>query len=126
MAWQFNQREPVFLQIANRLRSDIVRGEYDREVQFPSVRQLAAEAAVNPNTMQKALSYLEEEGLLYTKGTVGRFVTADEETLLLSKEKLRRDFVRRAIEESRAVGMNADELIEYIKKEVAENEYSCT
>ena len=122
MAWQFNQREPVFLQIANRLRGDILRGEYDPEVQFPSVRQLAAEASVNPNTMQKALSYLEEEGLLYTKGTVGRFVTVDEKTLSASRERMRRDFARRAIEESLAVGMSADELIDYIKKEVEENE----
>ena len=122
MAWQFNQREPVFLQIASRLRGDILRGEYDPEVQFPSVRQLAAEASVNPNTMQKALICLEDEGLLYTKGTVGRFVTVDEKALCASREKMRREFARRAIEESLAVGMSADELIKYIKKEAEENE----
>ena len=124
MAWQFNQREPVFLQIANRLRGDILRGEYDPELQIPSVRQLAAIASVNPNTMQKALSYLEEEGILYTKGTVGRFVTVDEGTLAASREKMRRDFVRKAIEESLAVGMTTDELIEYIKEEVEKNEHT--
>lgn len=122
MAWQFNQREPVFLQIANKLRGDILRGEYDSEVQFPSVRQLAAEASVNPNTMQKALSYLEEEGILYTKGTVGRFVTVDERTISASREKMRREFARKTIEESRAVGMNTEELIEYIKEVAEKNE----
>ena len=125
MSWQFNQREPVFLQIANRLRGDILRGEYDPHEQFPSVRQLAAIASVNPNTMQKALAYLEEEGILYTKGTVGRFVTVDEATLSASREKMRYDFARKVIEESLSVGLNADDLIKYIK-EVEKNEHTGT
>ena len=81
MSWQFNRTEAVFLQIEKRLKREILVGKYPPDSQFPSVRQLAAEAAVNPNTMQKALSLLEDEGLLYSKGTLGRFVTNDEETL---------------------------------------------
>ena len=55
MAWQFNSQEAVFIQIANRLRGDILKGIYPPDSQIPSVRHLATDAAVNPNTMQKAL-----------------------------------------------------------------------
>ena len=116
MAWQFNQHEPMFLQIASRLRGDIIRGEYRPDDQFPSVRQLASVASVNPNTMQKALSYLEEEGILYSKGTAGRFVTADEEVLHAAGEKMRRDLVKKIISEANSAGIDANELINYIKE----------
>jgi DNA-binding transcriptional regulator YhcF (GntR family) len=117
VAWHFNQHEPVFVQIANKLRGDILRGEYSSEEQFPSVRQLASIAAVNPNTMQKALSYLEEEGILYSKGTVGRFVTVDEEILSQAREKMRRELVGRILEDASFAGMDTEELIKYLKEE---------
>lgn len=117
MAWSFNGREPVFLQIANRLRADIIRGVYSPDEQFPSVRQLATVAAVNPNTMQKALAFLEEEGLLYSKGTVGRFVTVDEEIISRAKEDMRRQMVRSMLSEARALGITEGELINYITEE---------
>ena len=119
MAWQFNQHEPVFLQIASRLRGDIIRGEYSPDDQFPSVRQLASMASVNPNTMQKALVCLEEEGILYSKGTAGRFVTSNEGVLQAAGEKMRRDLVKKIISEAKGAGIGTDELIIYIK-EVAE------
>lgn len=117
MAWQFNQREPVFLQIANRLRGDIICGVYSPDEQVPSVRQMASIAGVNPNTMQKALSLLEEEGILYSKGTLGRFVTADGNILADSKEKMRRDTVRNMLLEARALGITEKELIKYLEEE---------
>ncbi len=117
MAWQFNQREPVFLQITNRLRGDILRGDYSADEQFPSVRQLASVAAVNPNTMQKALICLENEGILYNKGTVGRFVTVDEEILRAARDKMRRELVRRFIDDAEAIGMSVDEIVKYVKEE---------
>ena len=117
MAWQFNGREAVFLQIADRLRWEILGGTYSPDEQFPSVRQLAAEAAVNPNTMQKALTHLEEEGLLYTHGTVGRFVTEDPSILARTREQLRREAVRSWLGEAAALGISRDELIHYIQQE---------
>ena len=117
MPWQFNGREAVFLQLADRLRWDILSGKYAPEEQFPSVRQLAAEAAVNPNTMQKALAHLEEEQLLCSHGTVGRFVTADTEILAATREKMRRKTVRHWLAESKALGITTEELIHYIKEE---------
>lgn len=116
MAWQFNRREAVFVQIANRLRCEILNGKYLPEEQIPAVRQLAFEAAVNPNTMQKSLALLEEEGLLYSKGTVGRFVTSDSAILFTAKERMKKNCVKDLIEQAKESGIEKDELIRYIKE----------
>lgn len=119
MAWIFNRREAVFLQIADRLRCEILSGKYLPDQQIPTVRQLAYEAAVNPNTMQKALTVLEEEGLLCSRGTVGRFVTSNETALDAAKEKARKRSVRNLIYEAKQLGLSTEELISYIKEEEA-------
>ncbi len=117
MGWQFNGNEAVFIQIANRLRRDIANGIYQPDTQIPPVRQLASEASVNPNTMQRALSLLEEEGLLCARGTSGRFVTADASVINDTKEAIRKEAVRRLLTETKALGITLPELIDYIKEE---------
>ncbi|MBQ8837224.1 MAG: GntR family transcriptional regulator [Clostridia bacterium] len=118
MAWEFNSREAIFLQLASKLRFDIVCGKYAPDTQFPSVRQLAEEAGVNPNTVQKALASLEEEGLLYTHTTVGRFVTPNENLIGETKERMRRQAVRGLVSEAERLGISKEELIAYIKEEI--------
>ena len=117
MPWKFNSYEAVFIQIASRLRGEILRGKYLPDQQIPPVRQLAFEAAVNPNTMQKALTLLEDEGLLYSRGTVGRFVTTDTAVLERCRETVRREAVRHWIEEARELGITKEELMNYIEQE---------
>ena len=114
MAWTFNSTEAIFIQIADRLRQEILFGKYHPDEQIPAVRQLAFEASVNPNTMQKALSHLEEEGILYTKSTSGRFVTNDISLLEHAKEKVKRDTVKNWLIQAEALGISTDELINYI------------
>lgn len=97
MAWQFRGHSPVYRQIVRHIRADILSGCYQPDEQIPPVRQLAMEAGVNPNTMQRALSALEDEGLLVSRGTVGRFVTSDEE--------------------AQAAGLTLDDLVQYIREE---------
>ena len=117
MPWKFNSYEAVFIQIASRLRGEILRGKYLPDQQIPPVRQLAFEAAVNPNTMQKALTLLEDEGLLYSRGTVGRFVTTDTAVLERCRETVRKDAVRHWMEEARELGITKEELMNYIEQE---------
>ena len=117
MPWKFNSYEAVFIQIASRLRGEILRGKYLPDQQSPPVRQLAFDAAVNPNTMQKALTLLEDEGLLYSRGTVGRFVTTDTAVLERCRETVRREAVRHWIEEARELGITKEELMNYIEQE---------
>lgn len=117
MAWKFDGNSPVFMQIAERLRSDIFVGRYAPDDQIPSVRQLAFEASVNPNTVQHALSFLESEGLIVSKGTVGRFVTSDGGILERSKELFRRGAVHKMLETAKSLGITKKELIDIIKEE---------
>ena len=117
MAWKFNDHEAVFIQIVNRLRSDILSGKYPPDSKFPPVRQLAYEAAVNPNTMQKALSLLENEGILCPRGTIGRFVTSDTSVLEAARENIRRKCIQDLLEDATRLGISAEELIKYIKEE---------
>ena len=118
MGWQFNSKEPVFLQIADRLRLGILRGDYGSpDTQFPTVRALAETSGANPNTVQRALAVLEEEGLLCTKGTVGRFVTDNTQTLQTAAESARREAVRKWLAEAKELGISAKTLIQYIQEE---------
>lgn len=77
MAWNFASDKPVYLQISERIIASVLSGKYQPGQQIPTVRQLAIEAAVNPNTVQHAFSKLENDGLIVSQGTVGRYVTED-------------------------------------------------
>mgnify|MGYP000751992402 FL=1 len=77
MAWKLNPERQIWLQLVDVLKFRIVSGQYPAGVKLPSVRELAAEAGVNPNTMQKAFTELERTGLIVTRRTSGRTVTED-------------------------------------------------
>ncbi len=111
MAWQFSSGAPVYLQIVSRIRADILSGVWRPDEQIPAVRQLAVEAGVNPNTMQRAFAVLEAERLFVTRGTVGRFITTDEAVLNHAREVLWQETVTRLVAEARAVGLTPDALI---------------
>lgn len=116
MSWQFNGTQAVFIQIANKLRRDIVNGVYPPDTQIPTVRQLAFDASVNPNTMQRALSLLEEEGLLLSRGTLGRYVTSELVIIENARKKICCDTVERFCLEMKALDISHAELIDYIKE----------
>ena len=116
MSWQFNGTQAVFLQIADKLRRDIVNGVYLPDTQIPTVRQLAFDASVNPNTMQRALTLLEEEGLVTSRGTVGRFVTSETEVIESAKKRICFHAVERFCLEAQALGLSREELMDYIKE----------
>ena len=87
MAWSFTSTKPVYIQIAERITASVISGEYKAGEQIPSVRQLALEAAVNPNTVQHAFSELENKGIIVSRGTLGRFVTEDTAVIELCRQK---------------------------------------
>ena len=111
MAWHFASGTPVYLQIVSRIRADILLGVYPPDTQIPSVRQLACEAGVNPNTMQRAFTVLESGPLFVTRGTLGRFITTDTAVLDKARAVLRRETVARILAEAAAVGITPAELI---------------
>lgn len=77
MAWNLDTDRPIYAQLIERIKTQIVSGKYAPGERLPSVRELAAAAAVNPNTMQKAFAELERTGLVITQRTNGRTVTED-------------------------------------------------
>ena len=91
MPWKLDADRPIFIQLVELLQMDILSGKYKPGDKISAVRDLAQEAAVNPNTMQKALTELERLGLVYTERTSGRFVTKDENLIMnLKKEQYMR------------------------------------
>ena len=98
MGWTFQPDRPIYSQLMEQIKRRIITGEYPPGEKMPSVRELAMEAAVNPNTMQRAFAQLAQEGLLHTQRTSGRFVTEDRERIMSIKEDLARnlamDFLR--------------------------------
>ena len=120
MPWEFNSKEPVFVQIVDKIRADIINGTYPPGSQIPPVRQLAAEAAVNPNTMQRALGELEHEGLLESRGTVGRFVTENLAVIQKTNDTTKNEVLTKLVEEAEALGISDGEIIAFVTRRKAE------
>ena len=116
MAINFESGKPIFLQIEEHLRNDIAAGRYSPDEKLPGVRDLALWANVNPNTMQKALALLENEGLLVTNSTVGRTVTDDEAVLDEARRKALDSFTVNIIKEAKNMSLDMKDLIRNIEK----------
>lgn len=114
MAWTLDSGRPIYAQIIERVQLDIITGHYKPGEKLPSVRELASEAAVNPNTMQKALSELEQSGLLYTQRTSGRFITEDTDRIHRMKNSLATMQVREFIRKMRQLGLGDEEILQLI------------
>ena len=109
MNWKFSGDRPVYQQIVSIIRGGILTGELSPGKKIPSVRDLAAEAQVNPNTMQRALTELEREGLLVSGGTTGRTVTQREEVLSAMREDALRELARECVEKFRVFGVRPEQ-----------------
>lgn len=118
--WHLTSDRPVFIQIMEKLKLDIVTGIYAPGDKLPSVRDLAREAAVNPNTMQRAFSELEREGLVYTQRTNGRFITEDITMINQLKERMALDSISRFLESMEQLGLSEDEIMKLLKEALKE------
>ncbi len=115
MPWNLDENRPIYLQLMERIEQDIVSGKYHPGDKLPSVRDLALEAGVNPNTMQKAMAELERNGLLHAKRTSGRFITEDEKMIKELKKELAQDQIHAFIESMQQLGFDVSEITELIK-----------
>ena len=105
MNWKFTGDRPVYQQIMAAVRGSVLKGEWKPGQKVPSVRDLAAEAKVNPNTMQRALTELEREGLLVGGGTSGRTVTTDGEILNAMRKSTLEELARECAEQFMVFGV---------------------
>ena len=97
MTWSFSNDLPIYTQLVGQIKTAIATGVFPPGERLPSVRDLATEAGVNPNTMLRALSQLESEGLVYSQRTAGRFVTEDQEKIAGAKRELAQQHIAQFI-----------------------------
>ncbi|MCD7890279.1 MAG: GntR family transcriptional regulator [Ruminococcus sp.] len=116
MVWEFSYDKPVYIQIIEELKIRMISGVYKPGERIPSVRELAEEARVNPNTMQKALSELEREGFLVSLRTSGRTVTADESVIRTLKDNSAENAVREFGKTMGRIGVSPEDAIELLRK----------
>lgn len=116
MSWTLDNDRPIYLQLMERIQRDIIAGVYQPGDKLPSVRDLALEAAVNPNTMQKALSELERSGLVYSQRTSGRFITEDREMLTQMKKELATEHIQEFFQKMEQLGFSRAELLTLVTK----------
>ena len=109
MSWKFTGEKPVYQQIMDHIRGDIIRGKLPAGARIPAVRELAMIANVNPNTMQRALTELDKEGILVCCGTLGRFVSDDELVLAQARRKARLELAKSCAAQLAAFGMTLQE-----------------
>ena len=117
MAWILDDSRPIYLQIEDLIKTNIIAGVYQPGQKLPSVRDLAAEAAVNPNTMQKALTELERSGLVYTQRTSGRFITEDVSKMTELKEQLAREQIQLFLKNMEQLGLTKEDIRRLLEKE---------
>ncbi len=122
MKWDFKSGEPIYQQIMRVLRTQIASGEYPPGCRFPAVRELALEAGVNPNTMQRALAELEREGLLVTVRTTGKFVTEDQELISRTRSDLAADSIRALIGSLKNLGLTEEQILKEVEHSLKEVE----
>lgn len=120
MPWNFDNSIPIYLQIIQEMKRRIIRKELTPGERLASVRDLAKEAGVNPNTMQKALSELEVEGLLETERTTGRFVTSDQKLIASLREAYLKERLQPFLEELQSLGLSEEELMTLIRSQYKE------
>ncbi len=116
MTWHFDNDRPIYTQLLEQILFLIVSGQYPPGSKLPSVRDLASEASVNPNTMQRALTELERSGLIYSQRTSGRFVTEDRAMIQKMKDTIGKDKILTLFKDMEQLGYDQDQTISLIHK----------
>lgn len=116
MNYEFENNIPIYMQIIDIIRTQIVSGKLNTNEKIPTVRQLAITMQVNPNTIVKALSILEEEKLIYTKRTLGKYVTDDKELIAKVKKELATKKVKTFIDSMNDIGIDYNTSIKYLQE----------
>jgi len=128
MSNDFSSNVPIYIQIMNDVKLKIVSGEWKAGRRLQSVRELAVEFSVNPNTMQRALSELERDGLLYTERTSGRYVSQDQSKISKARDEMAEEYTDNYYSSMLKLGYKKEEIIYVVsnklkvKKEDDKNE----
>lgn len=115
MGWNVSDSGPIWMQLHEQLMQRISAGIYPKGSKMPTVRELAAEAGVNPNTMQRALAQLEADGLVVTNRTAGRTVTEDGEVLARMCRQLAREQIQAYFDGMERLGFTRQQAVDFVQ-----------
>ena len=121
MEWKFRSDLPIYSQLVEQIKLGIVSGNLLPGERLMSVRDMATEAGVNPNTMQRALQELEREGMVYSQRTAGRFVTENMKVIERAKKKFAEEQIRSFLEAMKKLGYQWEEILALLKEKEEEN-----
>lgn len=122
MPWDLKSDRPIYAQLIEQIQLMVVSGIYPAGAKLPPVREMAADAAVNPNTMQRALAQLENDGLLYSQRTSGRFVTEDVEKIMQIKNSLAVEVIHEFIDKMNRLGYDRQQILVLLDRTLKEDE----
>ena len=111
MSWEFQDHLPIYAQLMDTLKRRIITGRYLPGEKLPSVRELAAEAGINPNTVQRAFSELEREGLIYTQRATGKYVTENADEIISARQALAKTQVAEFLSNMQSLGYSVGDVI---------------
>lgn len=122
MDWNFSNDLPIYTQLVSKIKFAIASGAMKPGQKLDSVRDLSAEAGVNPNTMQRAMQDLEREGLVFTQRSSGRFVTEDMDLIDRAKHTLAQGNIDRFLDSMKRLGFRMEEIIAMLQKDKREED----
>lgn len=120
MQWKLSDDRPIYVQLMETITAAIASGTLTAGSRLPSVREMAAQAGVNPNTMQRALAELEREGLLYSQRTAGRFVTDQSDSITQKRKELAMQQIRIFLSSMKEMGYTSEQTLNLIQQAVKE------
>ena len=118
MEWDIRNDQPIYTQLIQQVTLAILSGTFPCGGRLPPVREMAAEAGVNPNTMQRALAALEEKGLLVSNRTAGRTVTPEKERVEALRQQHARESARQYVQRMEYLGYSRAEAARFAEEEV--------
>ena len=120
MQWKLSDDRPIYVQLMETITAAIASGTLSAGSRLPSVREMAAQAGVNPNTMQRALAELERDGLLYSQRTAGRFVTDQSDRITQKRKELAMQQIRIFLSSMKEMGYTSEQTLTLIQQAVKE------
>lgn len=120
MQWKLSDDRPIYVQLMETITAAVASGTLAAGSRLPSVREMAAQAGVNPNTMQRALAELERDGLLYSQRTAGRFVTDQSDRITQKRKELAMQQIRIFLSSMKEMGYTSEQTLNLIQQAVKE------
>ncbi|WP_379136507.1 GntR family transcriptional regulator [Paenibacillus sp. sgz500958] len=122
MTIEFDNNSPIYIQIMNYIKGEIVRGKLKPGDKILSVRELAVELQINPNTVQRTFQELEREEVVETRRGMGRYVTSEEDKIMMIKQEMAQEVLERFIRGMRELGFDGDDIVSIVSDSIRNND----